>query len=65
MPRDMQPTTRSLLRIGWNKEEVEGWRTVRQMLCPQHAAEWSVDLPWNKEADLTLPLEVLPDKEIE
>jgi hypothetical protein len=60
LPLGTEPTTRSLLRIGWNKEEnEEGWRTVQQLLCEKHAADWSIDMPWNKAPDMSLPLEIL------
>jgi hypothetical protein len=54
-----EPTTRTIMGGLVGAE----WRTVQQLLCPVCAKQWSMDMPWNKEADLTLPLEVLPDKE--
>jgi hypothetical protein len=54
LARDTVPTVRSLRIISTDR-----WRTVQQMLCPQHAAEWSVDHEWNKEPDWSLPVEVL------
>jgi predicted metal-dependent peptidase len=43
-------------------DEPDTWRTVQQTLCPQHAADWSIDQEWNKAPDWSLPVEVL-DKE--
>jgi len=56
VPVGTEPTTRTI------KSADESWRRVQQMLCPQHSRDWSVDLPWNREADLTLPLEVLGEE---
>lgn len=58
VPAGTEPTTRTIYAGFTNT----GWRTVRQMLCPKHAADWSIDMPWNREADLTLPLEVLGEE---
>jgi hypothetical protein len=56
---DTEPTTRTIL----GGQPDAQWRRVQQTLCPECSRQWSRDEPWNKEADLTLPLEVLPDME--
>jgi len=51
--KDTERTTRAIKGAGGK------WRNVSQMLCPQHARDWSIDLGWNREADPDLEVEEL------
>lgn len=51
--KDTEPTTRTLNVAAYPR------RAVQQLLCPQHASDWSQDSDWNEPPDWSLPLEVL------